>query len=63
MAGPFVCLVLLLPGGTVGTKVRVLPPIWLGEDAALAGRAVSFGDSVWAYVGRCSTKIRLSCAR
>jgi hypothetical protein len=58
MAGPFVFLVLLLPDGTVGTNVRVVPPNWPGEDAALAGGTVSFGDSVWAYVGRCSTNMR-----
>jgi hypothetical protein len=31
-----------MPSGTAGTKVRVLPPRWLGE-AALAGGAVSIG--------------------
>jgi hypothetical protein len=32
-----------LPNGTGGTKVGVLPPKWMGEDAALAGERCLWG--------------------
>jgi hypothetical protein len=39
---------ILMPVGIIGTKVRVLHPEWLGEDAALAGGTVHFRDYSWA---------------